>query len=34
MESNRFFKEIIRRVKPLNISAEGLKENGALYFSF
>lgn len=34
MESNRFFQEIGRRVKPLNISAEGLKENGAFYFSF
>lgn len=34
MERNRYFQEISRRVKPLNISAEGLKENGAFYFSF
>ena len=34
MDNNRFFQEISRRVKSLNISAEGLKENGAMYFSY
>ena len=34
MNSNRYFQEISRRVTQLNISAEGIKENGAFYFSF
>ena len=34
MNSNRYFQEISRRVTQFNISAEGIKENGAFYFSF
>jgi len=34
MNGDRYFQEICRRVKPYNIEAEGLKENGAFYFSF
>lgn len=34
MNSDRYFQEICRRVKSYNIEAEGLKENGAFYFSF
>lgn len=33
MNNSRYFQEICRRVKPFNISAEGLKDNGAIYFS-
>ncbi|HML36179.1 MAG TPA: hypothetical protein PKA19_01975 [Bacillota bacterium] len=34
MNSNRYFQEISRRLMQFNISAEGIKENGAFYFSF
>ena len=34
MNSDRYFQEICRRVKPYNIETEGLKENGTFYFSF
>lgn len=34
MNSNRYFQEISRRLMQFNISAEGIKENGALYFSY
>ncbi len=34
MNSDRYFQEIIRRVKPYNIETEGLKESGSMYFSY
>jgi len=34
MNSDRYFQEICRRVKPYNITTEGLKENGSMYFSY
>jgi hypothetical protein len=34
MNSERYFQEICRRVKPYNIETEGLKENGSMYFSY
>lgn len=34
MDSNRYFQEICRRVRPYNVETEGLKENGSMYFSF
>lgn len=34
MDINRYFQEITRIVKPFHIEAEGIKENGALHFSF
>ncbi len=34
MNSDRYFQEICRRVKPYNIVAEGLKESESMYFSY